>query len=81
MIEQKNLSFTINENDPSKNVFEIKIIVDDNRVLNNRDILTYNINKKLNLFTYEEKICLFKCFSVIFFLIIFVITVEIVNKK
>lgn len=81
MIEQKNLSFTINENDPSKNVFEIKIIVDDNRVLNNRDILTYNINKKLNLFTYEEKICLFKCFSVIFFIIIFVITVEIVNKK
>jgi hypothetical protein len=81
MIEQKNVSFTINENDPSKNVFEIKIIVDDNRVLNNRDILTYNINKKLNLFTYEEKICLFKCFSVIFFIIIFVITVEIVNKK
>jgi len=81
MIEQKNVSFTINENDPSKNVFEIKIIVDDNRVLNNRDILTYNINKKLNLFTYEEKICLFKCFSFIFFIIIFVITVEIVNKK
>ncbi len=80
MNEEKNLSFTINENDISKNTFEIKIIVDDNRILNKREILTYNINRQLDLFSYEEKICLLKFFCGIGFLITFVLILESVRK-
>jgi hypothetical protein len=76
MTEQKNMSFTINENDISKNTFEIKIIVDDNRILNKKEIITYNINKTLNNWTDEEIICLIKCFCSVICLIIFVIILE-----
>ena len=80
MNEEKNLSFTINENDISKNTFEIKIIVDDNRILNKREILTYNINRQFDLFSYEDKMCLLKFFFGIGFLITFILILESVRK-
>ena len=76
MTEQKNMSFTINENDISKNTFEIKIIVDDNRILNKKEIITYNINKMWDNWTDEEIICLIKCLCSVTCLIIFVIILK-----
>tara|TARA_B110000008_G_C16867162_1_gene523215 strand:+ start:497 stop:745 length:249 start_codon:yes stop_codon:yes gene_type:complete len=76
MNEEKNLSFTIIENDISRNVFEMQIIVDDNRKLNKREVVTHNINQRLQEIKYEDQLCLIKCFCGFLFLIIFIIIVE-----
>jgi len=82
MNEEKNISFTLIENDISRNVFEIQIIVDDNRKLNKREVLTHNINQQFDKCSDEEKMCLIKCFCGVIFLIITIILIEgIKNKK
>ena len=81
MNEEKNLSFTINENDISKNSFEIKIIVDDNRVLNRTEIINLTINNYCDKLSTEDRICLCRFFLIMMFATVFLIIYEVNNNK
>jgi hypothetical protein len=81
MTEEKNLSFTINENDVSKNTFEIKIIVDDNRILNRTEIINFNINNYCDKWSAEDRVCLCRFFLIMMFVTVFLIIYEVNNNN
>ncbi len=86
MINQQNLSFTIVENDMSQNdisqnVFEIRITVDDNRILNRRDIINLTINNYVQNMSAEDQVCLCRLFLIIMFATVFLIIYEVNHKK